>query len=64
MKKKYLLGEGDNVEIHLNENGFDYSLKGLFQSVTQDGIMIQNEEGLFFNPMGRVLYMHKKKEVK
>ena len=62
MSKKYILDQNDTIEVHLNENGFDLTFIGQFQSMDQNGILIDTKEEAFFIPLQRVLYVRKKHE--
>lgn len=61
-KAEYIINEGDEIEIHFMLGGFDHFIKGdLTSFVPSQGILIENEEGDFFIPMGNVLYFKKNK---
>ena len=60
-KNKYLLEEGQEIEIHFNENGFDNFLIGKYEGMDPSGVIISNDNGVFFVPMNRIMYFQVKK---
>ncbi len=58
-KKKYLFQDGDTIEIHINQNGFDNFFLGKLEGMDQTGIFIRNDHGHFFIPIHQVLYFKK-----
>ena len=60
-KDKYLLEEGQEIEIHFNENGFDNYLIGNYEGMDPSGVIISNTSGVFFVPMNRIMYFQVKK---
>ena len=60
-KKRPIFQMGDKVEIHLNEEGFDYFFSGELTSWDGFGMAIEDKENFVFIPHNRILYLSKHK---
>ena len=60
-KKTYLFQIGDKVEVHLNEEGFDYFFEGALKSWDNMGMAVENNDSFVFIPHHRILYLSKHK---
>ena len=56
---KPIFHEGDRIKIHFNESGFDNFIEGNIQFWTSNGIAISAERGIFYIPLGHILYVEK-----
>jgi len=56
---KAIFNEGDRIKIHFNESGFDNFIEGNIQVWTSNGIAISAERGIFYIPLGHILYVEK-----
>ena len=60
-KKTYVFQRGDKVEVHLNEEGFDYFFEGTLKSWDNMGMAVENNDSFVFIPHYRILYLSKQK---
>ena len=63
-KEGYILKEGDPLEVHISESGFDDFFKGRFISMMPETTIIEDDEAYYFIPLSRIVFMVKPKNPK